>query len=384
MNHIISEIGKNFFLLRSTEKDLHRNIYLKKFSANGKHISNMVFDPGTKLDMADLLTLFREKIGGIKNLKMIFLSHQDPDVASNTPLLISSTKKAKVVTSVDTWRLVEMYGIPHNRAVTIESFDSNKVIVKNSGQKLKFIPIPFCHFKGATMVYDIESRVLFTSDLLSGVNTQKDNNLYATEDAWDGIKLFQQLYMPTNIALRHAVDTINLLNPFPKVIAPQHGNLITGDLIHEFLKRLRTLEVGMDIVLTKEEDKEAVILGLNNFISFVETDSKELYTKLIKIFQKGHHFTSPFMIDHGKIVDLKVTADIAIKTMRKYIDDESGEEKSTYYKAIFEDNLEQVGITSESDNAEVNDEGEFEDVGELEDTNWLEMWSEEGQDYADS
>ncbi|MCD4743865.1 MAG: hypothetical protein K8R67_15490 [Desulfobacteraceae bacterium] len=384
MDHIISEIGKNFFLLRSKEKDLHRNIYLKKFEANGKHISNMVFDPGTKLDMADLLTFFREKIGGIKNLKLIFLSHQDPDVASNTPLLLSTAKKAKVVTSVDTWRLVEMYGIPQNRAITIESFDSNRLRVKNSGQKLNFLPIPFCHFKGATMVYDLESRVLFTGDLLSGVNTQKNNDLYATEDAWDGIKLFQQLYMPTNVALRHAVDTITLLDPFPEVIAPQHGNLIKGNLIHDFLKRLRTLEVGMDIVLTKEEDKEAVLLGLNNFVSFVKTDSPELYARLIKLFQKGHRFTSPFMIDHGEIVDLKVTADIAIKTMQKYIDDEAGEDKATYYKAIFEDNLEQVGITHEADNSEDKDESKPENTNELEDTNWLELWSEEGQDYADS
>ena len=195
---------------------------------------------------------------------------------------------------------------------------------------------------------------------------------------------FQQLYMPTNIALRHAVDAITLLDPFPEVIAPQHGNLIKGDLIHDFLKKLRTLEVGMDIVLTKEEDKEAVLLGLNNFVSFVEADSPELYNRLIKIFQKGHHFTSPFMIDHGKIVDLKVTADIAIKTMRKYIDDEAGPDKSTYYRAIFEDNLEQVGITHESDNVENKGENELEDTNDLEDTNWLDLWSEDEQDYSGS
>ena len=197
MDHIISEVGKNFILMRSPEEDFHRNIYLKKFIQDGQLVSSMIFDPGTKLDMADLMVFLKDQIGGLENLEMIFLSHQDPDLTSNTPMVMANAKKSLLITSVDTWRLVKMYGIPQNRVFTTESFDSDTVNVKKTPLKIQFIPAPFCHFKGAMMTYDHESRVLFTGDFFSGVNSQTDDAIYATlrmlELIYDGIDLDAEL-----------------------------------------------------------------------------------------------------------------------------------------------------------------------------------------------
>ena len=114
----ISEIGKEFFLVRTTEKDLHRNIYFKRFK-NSNNTVNMIFDPGTKLDGDLVMESSKKLFGGMQNIDIIFLSHQDPDVSSLTPFIMAGAEKSVLITSIDTFRLVHMYGIPRRRAFFI-------------------------------------------------------------------------------------------------------------------------------------------------------------------------------------------------------------------------------------------------------------------------
>lgn len=48
-------------------------------------------DSGTILDADNLISIFDKLIGGIKNLNIIFLSHQDPDVSLLVPFLLTSS-----------------------------------------------------------------------------------------------------------------------------------------------------------------------------------------------------------------------------------------------------------------------------------------------------
>jgi hypothetical protein len=62
------------------------------------------------------------------------------------------------------------------------------------------------------------------------------------------MRAFHQLYMPANQALRATIERIRRLDPFPEVIAPQHGRVIRGPLIQEFMERVENLPVGLDIL----------------------------------------------------------------------------------------------------------------------------------------
>ena len=341
---MIHNVGTNFFLLQSNEDDFHRNIYLKRFVGEDGHSTNMLFDPGTKLDMSTLLPMMKEKAGGIKNTNLIFLSHQDPDLTANMATIMASAPNSYLLCSVDTWRLVKMYGLPEKRVRTVESFDSYFINLKRTGHRFRFVPARYCHFRGAMMLYDLESKVLFTGDFLGGVNTRKGDGIYADETSWEGIKLFHELYMPSSRAVRKTVERINMLNPFPEVIAPQHGDVIRGELVREFLDRLSTLQVGIDLVDDNSPEIDLVILGINNFLELVEINSPEILTIFMDKMQKGNDFTSPFIFKGGKVSGIKVSPDNALLQVFALLDEIEEDDTRQLLKGMLANSLDQLDI----------------------------------------
>jgi glyoxylase-like metal-dependent hydrolase (beta-lactamase superfamily II) len=309
---MIHEIGKDFFLFRSDEKDFHRNIYVKRFvGADGSSI-NMICDPGTRLDISLVVGALKELVGGIENIHLIFLSHQDPDLTSNINVFLTGSPTAKIVCSIDTWRLVRMYGIEDTRYYAVENFKTKTLRIGKTGHRVQFVPAQFCHFRGAIMFYDFETRILFTGDLLGGIDTRKGNGVYATEESWNGISIFHQLYMPSSEALRETVQRIGLLNPIPDIIAPQHGDVIQGDLVVEFLTRLMKLEVGFDLIRKEEPEKDMFLSALNGFLDFIATRHSEFHKKLLLELKKTGTFTTVFVVTGNTVVDVKVSTNNAL------------------------------------------------------------------------
>lgn len=365
MAAVITEIGPNFWQLRSPEEDFHRNLYFKQFvGADGKKV-NMIMDPGTKLDLNDLLPFLKEKIGGIQNIHMIFLSHQDPDLTANTTLVMSSAPKSFLITSVDTWRLVHMYGIPEKRMKTIESFATEEISIKATGHKIRFVPARYCHFRGAMMLYDYESRILFTGDLLGGVDSRPhDGTIFATEESWEGISLFHQLYMPSTVALKHAIETISMLDPFPEIIAPQHGDLITGENIHKFLARLSNLTVGAELLAGADFQSEKAVLAINNFLSFLADNHPEVRQALTTELVKEGDFTNPVVLTAGVVTELKVSPTVTFQQIIHILQTTPLAQDLGHLVSIFIDNVQDLGIDFAPAGS---DEDDFEEIADAED-----------------
>ncbi|MDI6860414.1 MAG: MBL fold metallo-hydrolase [Caldisericia bacterium] len=313
MDYIVQEIGKEFFLIRSPEKELHRNIYLKRFiSSDRKERVNMIFDPGTPLDYEQLFKILKDLIGGVQNINLIFISHQDPDITSNLKTFLSANPNALILGSIDTFRLVSMYGISERNFKGVETLKRDVVKISRTGHMIQFVPAYFCHFRGAMMVYDFESRVLFSGDFLAGVNTKKKEGVYATEESFEGISIFHQIYMPSKKALLLTIDRIGLLNPLPEVIAPQHGDVIKGDLIYDFLTKLTNLEVGLDLLSWTQSEKDNLIDTINNFLNSLKEVDSEIYDKLILKLKRVGEFTQVFTFIGDIVEDIKLTPQDAI------------------------------------------------------------------------
>jgi glyoxylase-like metal-dependent hydrolase (beta-lactamase superfamily II) len=309
---MIHEIGKDFFLIKSDEKDFHRNIYLKRFVGPDGSSINMICDPGTRLDIGLVVGALKDLVGGIENIHLVFLSHQDPDLTSNINVFLTGSPSAKIVCSIDTWRLVRMYGIDDKRYYAVENFKSKTLKIGKTGHRIQFVPAQFCHFRGAMMFYDFESGILFSGDLLGGINTRKGTGIYATEESWSGISIFHQLYMPSTDALRETVQRIGLLNPIPDIIAPQHGDVIKGNLVVEFLTRLLGLEVGFDVIKKEEPQKEIFLSAINSFLDFVSAKYPAVHEKLLEELKKTGTFTTIFIVAGASIIDIKVRATEAV------------------------------------------------------------------------
>lgn len=240
---------------------LRRNSYLRVFKGGGKS-ANLLIDPGPPVDLDELSHKVSAVIGNLGKVNMVFANHQDPDVVGNLPYLAKLNPQCFFLASEDTWRLVNLYGLGMKNFRAVERFTNQRVVLP-SGQRLQFVPTPFCHFRGATMLYDLESRILFTGDFLGGIAAPR---LAASAENWAGIKAFHQLYMPSNEALRLAVERIRKLDPAPLMLAPQHGSIISGDLIPEFLAQMEELPVGLDILASLKDKFPLLIDAVNEMI----------------------------------------------------------------------------------------------------------------------
>jgi glyoxylase-like metal-dependent hydrolase (beta-lactamase superfamily II) len=230
---------------RNPDAVLQCNTYLRTFRGGGSDFHWCV-DPGSMMDYDVIRANLLSRIGEFAALNLVSMNHQDPDVTGNLLNFTRENPKLTGLIAEDAWRLVR-----HLNAIPRELWFANKIekgtLRLPGGNSLQMVPTPFCHFRGAVAFYDPESQVLFSGDLFAGLNSPGRTQLYAEEADWAGIAQFHQIYMPTREVVRRALRVIRALDPPVKVIAPQHGFVLTGDYMHEVMDRLEQLPVGIDL-----------------------------------------------------------------------------------------------------------------------------------------
>ena len=237
----------------------HANPYVRVFEsdrAGQRQWFTLLIDPGSPSDCAVVAARVAEVLGSAASLSAFFLNHQDPDVASSTAFFSQRfAPRAHVLCSEDTWRLVVHFGLDRARFRATDRYLDHGLRLP-TGHVLQFVPTPYCHFRGATMLYDRETRVLFSGDLFGGLSPADEQSLWADGSAWPGMRAFHQIYMPSGDALRRAVAAIRALDPAPEIIAPQHGGLLRGEWIELYLRRLEQLPVGVELL--DDDDRDAL------------------------------------------------------------------------------------------------------------------------------
>ncbi len=301
----VVELEKGVYWLGVRQQSqLEVNVYLRVFKGKDSLI-NMIVDPGPPNLFNILVHRLKSVIGGPEKIHIAYVNHQDPDVAFNTMYLSKYNPKLKILCTEDTWRLIRFLDLKSGGFLEIDKFKSKRGKL-GTGHIIQFVPTPFCHFRGATMLYDEESRVLFSGDLLGGVTFSED--LFATAANWNGIRTFHQIYMPSRDAIRLAIDQIRKLTPAPKIIAPQHGAIIKGNMIEKFLKKLYDLPVGLDLMTNEEINKDFFIEAINDILENISARiDEEFVNKVLKKFRSDGTFPNLFEIKGNRIQDIKVS-----------------------------------------------------------------------------
>lgn len=252
------QIGEGVYWVgrRPPKQIFYANPYLVHMpSKQGGSPFTMVIDPGAVKEFSVISSKILKIIPKLDQIDAIHINHQDPDVGSSVGMLLGRyCPQARVLCTEDTWRLIQYYNVPKEQFVALERFEHGMRAA--GGQLFKPVPSPFCHFVGAMMLYDPHNRILFTGDLFGSLTPQDAEGLWADETDWAGMRAFHQLYMPTNKALKLAIDRIRALDPPVEIIAPQHGRLLRGYWVKEFMERLEHLEVGLDIISSQRETQE--------------------------------------------------------------------------------------------------------------------------------
>lgn len=309
------EISGDTYWVGKREGDLlERNIYLRVFKGGGKQI-NLLIDPGPPEDLQVLSEKTSKIIKSIKNVNLIFINHQDPDVAYNASSIQKLNPNCIILSSEDSIRLIHFYGLDLKKLRAIENF-KNLEITLTTGHKLKFVPSPYCHFRGAVMLYDPETRILFSGDLFGGLSFSQ--SLFTENGYLEGIKIFHQIYMPTKDAIKYAIQNIKNLNPPPLFIAPQHGSIISFEKVNEAIDFLENLDVGLDLYL-KRQEKENYLGAINELLREVRKwVNKEDLKEILSGF-KDSTFTSMFNCTSDEITDIKIDYDSAMDFLARNI-----------------------------------------------------------------
>ncbi len=308
---------------------LKRNAYLRVFRGGGKTY-NLLIDPGPPADFDHVVVKTARVIGSLADVHLVFANHQDPDVIGNAASLVKVNPRILFFMTEDTWRLTQYYGIPKENFRPVESFGDRKVFF-STGHELQFIPSPFCHFRGACMLYDPQTRILFSGDLFGGIAAP---GLKCSLANWAGIKAFHELYMPANEALRLAVKRIRALSPPPLMIAPQHGSIIEGDYVEKFLQRMNDLKVGLDIINSVEDKAPAIIDASNRILEAArEMLGSEAVSRVTKYFRPDGSYPAIFTLDKKETVtDIKAEPFSAITSLVKLLFKECDDEQKRALK----------------------------------------------------
>ncbi len=207
----------------------------------------VLLDPGghkvqSKL-FSDIATLIPPK-----QIKHIFLSHQDPDIVASINYWLMTTDAVAYISKLWT-RFLPHFGLDSKLEGRVIPIDDKGTKIKLGDIELLVIPAHFMHSPGNFQVYDPVSKILFSGDL--GASLGQD---YLFVEDFDShikyMEAFHKRYMASGKVLKFWVNMIKGLDI--EMIAPQHGAVFKGkEMVEKFINWIENLECGVDL-LTQE------------------------------------------------------------------------------------------------------------------------------------
>ncbi|ABR31702.1 beta-lactamase [Thermosipho melanesiensis] len=182
------------------------------------------------------------------DIEGIFYSHQDPDVSSGITMWLTIASKAKIYISELWTRFLPHFGVFDKKRV-VGLKDAGEKGVRFSGYVLDFLPAHFLHSPGHFNVYDPISKILFSGDIGVAVFSFKER-MQIIETDFEKYKVymegFHKRYMSSNSACKAWVEKVQSYDI--DAIAPQHGAVMKGKVVREFLNWFKGLKCGVDLI----------------------------------------------------------------------------------------------------------------------------------------
>ncbi len=232
----------------------HKNVLLEDYSGGlavqaNQHLivhgdSGMVLDPGGHKVYNKVFSETQSVLGKAE-LKILFLSHQDPDIvaAANGWLM---TTDADAYASQLWLRFIPHFGLDRLVEKRLKGIPDQGMRLDLGGTELLIIPAHFLHSCGNHQVYDPVSKILYSGDLGAsvGIDYRKVEDFEAHLPSMTG---FHRRYMTSNKAMRAWGQMVRQLDI--ELIAPQHGAYFEGkEMVERFIGWCEELECGIDVM----------------------------------------------------------------------------------------------------------------------------------------
>jgi len=209
-----------------------------------------LIDPGGDISYPPLYMSITSEIM-VKDLDLLLLSHQDPDVAGALSKWLNSTDCTVYAPKV--W----LRFLPHfcrtanaiKLISRIQSIPDEGLAIPLGQSYLLALPAHFLHSDGNFQFYDPVSKILFSGDM--GASMEDSIALPSEVEDFDAhIPLmigFLRRHMGSNKICRLWVKMIRRLDV--EMIVPQHGAAFMGsEMVNRFLDWVEVQECGVDLM----------------------------------------------------------------------------------------------------------------------------------------
>ena len=240
---VIFEQGQHRWIVigRDPEKSAHvidTNEYVIVSKGQG-----MLLDPGG-IEIFPRVLAELSKHVRLEDIRVLFASHQDPDIISSLALWLDLNPRATTYSSWLWTAFLAHFAARADLAITGIPDDGMTIKIGDSGASVEAVPAHYCHSSGNFSIFDPQARILFSGDIGGALLPSHESNLFVTnfEEHVQYMRGFHVRWMPSTSALRGWVQRVRALKP--AMICPQHGAIFKGPDVDKLLNWLESLEVG--------------------------------------------------------------------------------------------------------------------------------------------
>lgn len=210
------------------------------------HGTGALIDPGGNLAYSELYMAMTHHFPP-HQLTAILASHADPDIVASLDRWTTATQAHIYISRV--WeRFIPHFCKPGKTTGRIVGIPDPGMRIRVGRNDLIALPAHFLHAEGNFQFYDPVSQILFSGDLgVSLVSGHRARTpVTSLADHLPHMEAFHRRYMVSGKVLRLWADMVERL-PITMIV-PQHGAPLSGPAVGEFIRWVRTLECGIDLM----------------------------------------------------------------------------------------------------------------------------------------
>lgn len=270
----------------------------------------VLFDPGSPLDFEEVKANV-ESLIPLENIALVVVHHQDPDLCASLTLFEKAGVNCPIALHWRTSTMVHYYGVKSPFYLVNEEKWSWTF---SSGREIEFYSASYCHFPGAIVSYDSQSRILFSGDLF-GAYVKGGASLFADENYIESMVTFHEHYMPSKEILQTVLGNLEHLDI--RMIAPQHGRVIKKN-IPLCISTLSNLKCG-SLLLGVSLPEKGSALNKINILSFLNSLLKRV-DALFPNWQATNEWEgSGFVLEEGEITSFHLPLEKGVDSFLEHL-----------------------------------------------------------------
>jgi len=210
----------------------------------------LLMDPGGTEIFPEVVTAVTQHTP-IESIKVIFGSHQDPDILSSLSLWLSLCPEAKVYVPWTWPSFITHFGCNMEQIISVP--DEGATIELSRSCRLEVVPANYLHASGNIHLYDPDTKVYFSGDVGAALLPGNAAGMFV-EDFASHIQYmegFHKRWMPSNRARDHWLARVRRMDI--KMLCPQHGAIFKDEQVHQFFDWFASLELGSAIADYQQE-----------------------------------------------------------------------------------------------------------------------------------